>query len=58
MRIFGNQIDLVIDGGPRRLASSTLVDLSGSRPRLLRQGPIDVRGELGDYEDATGDNGR
>jgi len=57
-RIFGNQIDLVIDGGPRRQASSTLVDLSGPRPRLLRQGPIDVRGELGDYEDATSDNSR
>lgn len=55
VRIFGNQIDLVIDGGPRRVASSTLVDLSGARPRLLRHGPIDVRGELGDHEDATVD---
>jgi L-threonylcarbamoyladenylate synthase len=53
VRIFGNQLDLVIDGGPRRNASSTLVDVSGRRPRLLRRGPIDVTGELGDYEDAT-----
>jgi L-threonylcarbamoyladenylate synthase len=58
VRIFGNQLDLVIDGGPRRQASSTLVDLSGPRPRLLRQGPIDVRGELGDFEDTTLEGGR
>jgi L-threonylcarbamoyladenylate synthase len=58
VRIFGNQLDLVIDGGPRRQASSTLVDLSGRRPRLLRQGPIDVRGELGDFEDTTTEGGR
>jgi L-threonylcarbamoyladenylate synthase len=58
VRIFGNQLDLVIDSGPRRQASSTLVDLSGRRPRLLRQGPIDVRGELGDFEDTTIEGGR
>jgi L-threonylcarbamoyladenylate synthase len=57
VRIFGNQLDLVIDGGPRRFPSSTLVDVSGPKPRLLRQGPIDVRAELGDYIDATADNG-
>ena len=53
IRIFANQLDLVIDGGPRHGRSSTLVDLSGPRPRLLREGPLDVRGELGDFEDAT-----
>ena len=53
-RIFGNQLDLVVDGGPRRgNVPSTLVDLSGPRPRLLRRGAVDVRGELGDFEDGT-----
>lgn len=55
LRIFGNQLDLVIDGGPRRgNVPSTLVDVSAPRPRLLRKGAVDVRAELGDYEDATG----
>lgn len=54
LRIFGNQLDLVIDGGPRRGGvPSTLVDVSGARPRLLRRGALDVHAELGDYEDAT-----
>jgi L-threonylcarbamoyladenylate synthase len=54
LRIFGNQLDLVIDGGPRRgNVPSTLVDVSTPRPRLLRQGALDVRAELGDYVDAT-----
>jgi len=53
--IFGNQLDLIVDGGPRRgSVPSTLVDVSGPRPRLLRFGAVDVRGELGDFEDATG----
>lgn len=55
LRIFGNQLDLVIDGGPRRgNVPSTLVDVSAPRPRLLRQGALDVRAELGDHLDATG----
>lgn len=55
VRIFGNQLDLVIDGGPRHGGlPSTLVDVSGPRPRLLRRGVIDVTADLGDYEDATG----
>ena len=54
VRIFGNQLDLVIDGGSRRGAPpSTLVDVSGARPRLLRHGAVDVTAELGDHEDAT-----
>lgn len=54
VRVFGNQIDLVLDGGPRRGGlPSTLVDVSGSRPRLLRRGALDVVAELGDFEDAT-----
>ena len=53
-QIFGNQLDLVVDGGPRRgNVPSTLVDVTGPRPRLLRRGVTDVRGELGDFEDAT-----
>ena len=54
VRIFGNQLDLVIDGGPLRGGvPSTLVDVSGARPRLLRRGAVDVTADLGDFEDAT-----
>ena len=54
VRIFGNQLDLVIDGGPRKGGMpSTLVDVSSARPRLLRRGALDVTADLGDYEDAT-----
>jgi L-threonylcarbamoyladenylate synthase len=58
VRIFGNQLDLVLDGGPRRgELSSTLVDVSGTRPRLLRRGPIDVTADLGSFEDLTRPSG-
>ncbi|MFI5372408.1 MAG: L-threonylcarbamoyladenylate synthase, partial [Candidatus Eisenbacteria bacterium] len=54
-RIFGNQLDLVVDGGPRSgHTPSTLVDVSGPKPRLLRRGALDVRGEMGDFVDETG----
>jgi L-threonylcarbamoyladenylate synthase len=54
VRIFGNQLDLVIDGGPRGGGMpSTLVDVSSERPRLLRRGALDVTADLGNYEDAT-----
>ena len=54
LRVFGNQIDLVLDGGARRGGvPSTLVDVSGPRPRLLRRGALDVTAELGEYDDAT-----
>jgi len=54
VRIFGNQLDLVIDGGPRHGGMpSTLVDVSAPRPRLLRRGVIDVTSDLGDFEDVT-----
>ncbi len=54
VRIFGNQLDLVLDGGPRRGdVPSTLVDVSGDRPRLLRRGALDVIAELGRYDDWT-----
>ena len=51
---FGNQLDLVLDGGPRRGGQpSTLVDLSGPRPKLLRRGAVDVVPLLGDFEDLS-----
>ena len=58
VEIFGNQLDLVLDGGPRRGAMpSTLVDVSQPRPRLLRRGVIDVRDDLGDFEDLSESSG-
>ncbi len=54
VRIFGNQLDLVVDGGPRHGETpSTLVDVSGPRPRLLRRGAVDVAADLGAFEDLT-----
>jgi L-threonylcarbamoyladenylate synthase len=54
VRVFGNQLDLVLDGGPRRgNVPSTLVDVSESPPRLLRQGELDVTDLLGDFQDLT-----
>lgn len=54
LRIFGNQLDLVLDGGPRRnQLPSTLVDVSGPKPRLLRRGALEVDALLGDFEDGT-----
>src|SRR5439155_4181422 len=39
VRTFGNQLDLVVDGGARTgEVPSTLVDVSGAKPRLLRRG--------------------
>lgn len=58
VRTFGNQLDLVLDGGPRRGGlPSTLVDVSGPRPKLLRRGALDVTALLGDFEDLTGKSG-
>ncbi len=51
---FGNQLDLVLDGGERRGGvPSTLVDVSGPRAKLLRRGALDVTALLGDFEDLT-----
>ncbi len=41
VRQFGEKLAVVIDGGPRRsAAASTVVDLAGPEPRILREGPI------------------
>ncbi len=54
IRYFGNQLDLVLDGGERRGGvPSTLVDVTGARAKLLRRGALDVTGMLGDFEDLT-----
>jgi L-threonylcarbamoyladenylate synthase len=53
LRIFGNQLDLVLDGGPKQGGqASTLVDVSVAKPRLLRAGALDVTADLGDFSDA------
>jgi L-threonylcarbamoyladenylate synthase len=37
----GDTIDLILDGGPCRIGQpSTILDLSGASPRILRQGAI------------------
>lgn len=54
VKYFGNQLDLILDGGPRRGGlPSTLVDVTGPKAKLLRRGALDVTSLLGDYEDLT-----
>ncbi|WP_018599069.1 L-threonylcarbamoyladenylate synthase [Mycobacterium sp. 155] len=37
----GDLVEVYLDGGPaERQAASTIVDLTGERPRILREGPI------------------
>jgi L-threonylcarbamoyladenylate synthase len=37
----GGAVDLILDGGPTKAGlESTILDLSGARPRILRPGPI------------------
>ena len=38
---FAGEVDLIIDDGTLSGAASTVLDLSGPRPRILREGPID-----------------
>jgi tRNA threonylcarbamoyl adenosine modification protein (Sua5/YciO/YrdC/YwlC family) len=38
---FGHQVDMIIDGGPGSSEPSTIVDLTGSTPVVLRQGAGD-----------------
>ena len=40
-RSLGSRVDLILDGGPTGVGiESTVVDLTGSAPRILRPGPI------------------
>jgi L-threonylcarbamoyladenylate synthase len=55
----GGRVDLILDAGPTAVGiESTVVDLTGPRPRILRPGPIGpaaieaVIGPLGDDDDA------
>jgi len=36
----GDRVDLVLDGGATAGAASTILDLTGARPRVLREGPV------------------
>ena len=38
MDYFGEEVDLYVDGGTLRGRSSTLIDLKGEKPKVLRQG--------------------
>lgn len=50
-RDLDGRIDLILDAGPTRVGlESTVLDLSGNQPRILRPGPIDaevIEAELG-----------
>lgn len=35
---FGDLVDLVVDGGPGGIVPSTVIDLTGSAPELVREG--------------------
>ena len=41
-KVLGNKVDMVIDGGTLLPTPSTIVDLSGPEPVLLRDGKGDV----------------
>jgi tRNA threonylcarbamoyl adenosine modification protein (Sua5/YciO/YrdC/YwlC family) len=43
---FGNQVDIVIDGGPGGMGFSTVVDCTGAEPVLIREG-------LGSFEEIS-----
>lgn len=45
--LFGHVLDLVIDGGYVEPASSTVLDLSGETPELVREGKGDVENQRG-----------
>lgn len=56
VRSLGERVDLVLDGGPTRVGiESTVVDLTGARPRVLRPGTIDaarIAAVVGPLDDA------
>lgn len=40
-KALGNKVDLIVDGGTCKLkTASTIIDLTGDEPKVLRQGPI------------------
>lgn len=43
---YRNQLDLIIDGGVIKAEHSTVIDLTGSTPKLIRQGKGSVEGIL------------
>jgi L-threonylcarbamoyladenylate synthase len=46
-RVFGNQLDVVLDGGPSAASvPSTVVDVSSGRLELVREGAVDVSAYL------------
>jgi L-threonylcarbamoyladenylate synthase len=59
VRYFGNQLDLILDGGTRKGGvPSTLVDVTGPRAKLLRRGALDVTSWLGEFDDLSGNTAR
>ena len=56
----GNRVDLILDGGPCPVGlESTVLDLSGDRPRLLRPGAVirsAIEGVVGPIDIATADD--
>jgi L-threonylcarbamoyladenylate synthase len=56
-KALGDRVPLIIDGGPTTVGiESTVVDLTGPRPRLLRPGvldPVSLEAVLGPLEAAT-----
>jgi len=39
----GDEVDVILDGGPTTFgSSSTVVDLTSERPKILREGPISI----------------
>jgi L-threonylcarbamoyladenylate synthase len=44
VRVFGNQIDVILDGGPAvATLPSTVVDVSSGKLELVREGAVDLR---------------
>ena len=51
IRAFGNQLDLVLDGGPSQAVNpSTLVDVTSGKVEVLRAGAVDVGAYAGRRE--------
>ena len=44
----GDLVEVYLDGGPaQQQAASTIVDLTGAHPRVLREGPVTIDGHRG-----------